>query len=80
MHELLLLHIFKLVIFFFTAEFTDLSLTSDANSITKSTGFCSRGDSRLLAIYHGIFYRPIFGLLSTYSLTEGSQVFLLRAM
>jgi len=38
-----------------------------ASGVTKHTNSCFKGDSHQLAIYHGIFRRPIFGLLATHT-------------
>lgn len=59
--------------------FLDFLILQDASRITKCTSSCFKGDSQRLAIHHGIHSSPIFGLLSTHSLIEESQVFSLRA-
>lgn len=51
----------------FIAKFTELSHTNAANRITEHTSACFKGDSRQLAINHGVFHRPIFGLLATHT-------------
>lgn len=54
-------------------------IPKNASKITMCTSSCFKGDSHRLAIHHGFLCSPIFGVLSAHSLSEESQVFLLRA-